>query len=82
MFDALHILLDKSSLKNPRKISIFVSMLQIKPLKLKEIKVTKQADVGMMHSKDLIQSLTPKPTCFLFTKSKSGNHFLWSFKHF
>lgn len=29
MFDALHILFDKSSLKNPRKISIFVSMLQI-----------------------------------------------------
>lgn len=37
-------------------------MLQIKKLRLKEI--TNQVDIGMVHSKDLIQSPTPKPTFF------------------
>lgn len=39
-------------------------MLQIMKLRLKEVKVTNQSDSGMVHSKDLIQSPTPKPTFF------------------
>lgn len=41
MLDVLHILLDKNLLKKkPRKISISVFALQIKKLKLREIKIT------------------------------------------
>lgn len=65
MLDVLHILLDKNLLKKKtRKISISVFALQIKKLKLREIKITNQSDAGMVHSKDLIQKSTPRPTFF------------------
>lgn len=41
----------------------------MKNSKLREKKVTDQSDTGMVHSKDLIQSLTPKPIFF------APNHF-------